>query len=469
MREDKKKILLIDPTSVHHGPPDNIKQTDDFINKQYVNKVNEVVDERCPDNKGRALHSKYITNYGLLMLSTLLKEDYEISYINGDYFHSSDDYVDYLMKEAIKYDLVSITSTTPQFNEVKKIAKLLKKIKPSIKIVLGGPHSRYYLTHDVEEYFDCVFIGYGIDKSKENIDKILKNIPVDKKIITNYYFDVDKDFSVIPNDKIKDTMLYSYINFGCPNDCKYCVEHKFVDKMAFNCQNKKFNEIKDLVCNYHVKFVHIADSDFLMHRPTIEKFIEFVKREKLNFCFSVNTSPMLLNKYNGDPILKELKEIGLVELLIGAEHFSKKVLYNLAKRYNVDEFRKALFYAKHEAKIPIISLYTLVGLPGEYHEEINENISIIMDLKENDVFDFTFPKFFVPYPDSDIYLHPDKYDVKIKNEDWDEYQRWQLPRPIIINGMSDDDYVNEIIAINRITMGDEKIENNSITSLCKKR
>ena len=464
-----KKILLVDPKSVRHGPPLKVKEADDFINKQYVDAINEVVNIRCPDNDNKALHGRYVTNYGLLMLSTLLKKDYDVTYINGDYFNSSEEYINYLMKEVENYDLISLTSTTPQFNEVKKIAELLKKVKPSIKIILGGPHTRYYLNHDIEDYFDTVCIGYGIDKSKEVIDDLLNGKEVPKKVTTDYYFDVDKDFSAIPKDKIGDTMLYSYINFGCPNNCKYCVEHKFVDKIAFNCPNKKFDEIKQLVNEYNVKFVHIADSDFLMFKDTILKFIQFVKREKLNFCFSINTSPITLIKYINDPILLELKELGLVELLIGAEHFSKKVLDNLAKKYDNSEFMEALSFVKHTVNIPIISLYTLVGLPGEYKEEIEENIETIKELKEKDLFDFTFPKFFVPYPDSEIYLHPEKYNVTIKNENWDEYHRWQLPRPIIINGMSDEDYVNEIVEINRIAMGEKVNENDRSTSLCKKR
>lgn len=47
-------------------------------------------------------------------------------------------------------------------------------------------------------------------------------------------------------------------------------------------------------------------------------------------------------------------------------------------------------------------------------QEIEENLNIIKEFKNNNLFDFTFPKFFVPYPDSDIYLHPEKYDVTIK-------------------------------------------------------
>lgn len=469
MRNDKR-ILLVDPTSIHHGPPDSILDSDNFINEKYVNKINEIVDSRYRDNKSKALHSKYISNYGLLMLSTLLKKDYiNIDYINGDYFDSTNNYINKIAQIINKYDLVALTSTTPQFCEISAIARVIKTINPNVKVILGGPHSRYYLTHNVEDYFDCVIIGYGIDKSKEVIDKLLNGEKVRKKIVTDYYYDVKKDFSIIPKDKINDTMLYSYINFGCPNDCKYCVEHKFVDKIAFNCTTQKFNEIKELVKEYGVRFLHIADSDFLLHRATVDKFIDFIEREKLNFCFSVNTSPIVFNKYKNDDALTKLVDVGLVEILIGAEHFSPKVLKSMSKVYNVNEFIEMLDYGKNVAKIPIISLYTLVGFPGEYEEDIKINLETIKKIKKLKLFDFTFPKFFVPYPDSDIYLYPEKYDVIIKNENWDEYQRWQLPRPIEINGMSDQQYVDEIIEINNMCIEEDQNENNCGPSLCKKR
>ena len=439
----RKRILLIDPTSIHHGPPESIKEADNFINKQYVDKINEILDLRCNEPHEKALSSKYISNYGLLMLASLLKKDYEVNYINGDYFNNKKEFANCLKKIIINYDLIALTSVTPQFKEVKSIAEMIKNINPEIKIVLGGPHSRYYLTHEVDDCLDCVLIGYGLDKSKEYIDKLLKGEKIPSKIETNYYYD------------------------GCPNDCKYCVEHKFVNKLAFNCLDKKFAEVNKLVNKFNVKFVHLADSDFLIHKKTVEEFIKYVKTNRLNFCFSINTSPISLIRYINDDILKELVDIGLIEILIGAEHFSSKVLNNMAKIYDINSFIKSLYYLR-EANVPIISLYTLVGLPGEHEKEIQENIQIIKYLKENNLYDFTFPKFFVPYPDSDIYLHPEKYNVIIKNDNWDEYQRWQLPRPIVIKGMNDQQYIDEIKTINEISL-EEKYENNSITSLYKKR
>ena len=44
-----------------------------------------------------------------------------------------------------------------------------------------------------------------------------------------------------------------------------------------------------------------------------------------------------------------------------------------------------------------------------------------------------------------------------------------LPRPIIINGMTEQQYMNEIIEINKILMEVYKNENNSSRSLRKKR
>ena len=465
----QKKVILIDPRSIRHGPPKEVVDSDSFINDNYVKTINKVVSDRvCNGKYTEVMRGKFISNYGLLMLGNLFKNNNDISikYINGDYFNSKKEYHEFLINNYKKFNVVVLTSTTPQFNEVIEIAELFKKENNDIKIILGGPHSRYYLYNDIPECFDAVSIGNGIDKSYDVILKMLQNQPYDKLNVTDYYYDTDKDFSLIPSDKINQTMLYSYINFGCPNNCKYCVEHKFINKLEITNHDEKFREIKNLVVDYGVKFVHIADSDFLMHKATIEEFIDFIKNEKLNFCFSINTSPIMLAKYTNDEILKELKDVGLVEILIGAEHFSKEVISNLSKKYDIETFIEGLYYAKKSVQIPIISLYTLVGLPGEYSKNIEENINIIKKLKDNNLFDFTFPKFFVPYPDSDVYLDPDKYNVKIKNQNWDEYQRWQLPRPIEIIGMSDMDYLNEIIQINNIMIGD--INNKENSDLIKK-
>lgn len=140
-----------------------------------------------------------------------------------------------------------------------------------------------------------------------------------------------------------------------------------------------------------------------------------------------------------------------MEILIGVEHFSPKVLKILNKNYSMKKLFKALKVVKEDIKLPVMSLYTLVGLPGEDREAIRENINVFKKITEDKLYDFSFPKFFIPYPDTDIYLYPEKFNVKILTKDWSEYHRWSLPRPIEIIGMKDEDYLKEIEEISKIS------------------
>ena len=82
-----------------------------------------------------------------------------------------------------------------------------------------------------------------------------------------------------------------------------------------------------------------------------------------------------------------------MEILIGVEHFSPKVLKILNKNYSMKKLFKALKVVKEDIKLPVMSLYTLVGLPGEDREAIRENINVFKKITEDKLYDFSFPKF----------------------------------------------------------------------------
>ena len=214
---------------------------------------------------------------------------------------------------------------------------------------------------------------------------------------------------------------------------------------------RKLKEIKLLVNKYNRKFIHLADSDFLLNRVYLKEFLEKLEKANINCCFSINATPNTLSDERNFELIERFVKDGLVEILIGVEHFSPKVLKILNKNYNMEKLFKALKVMKNEIKLPVMSLYTLVGLPGEDYEAINENIEVFEKINKEKLYDFSFPKFFIPYPDTEIYLHPEKFNVKILTKDWSEYHRWSLPRPIEIIGMKDEDYLNEIEKIAEIS------------------
>lgn len=451
----KGSVLLIDPTSITHMPPKILGKSEADRSKKYGDAINKAVSEKLNMDKEiiNAFSGKFAVNYGLLMLGYLLKQkNIKTKLISGDYFKNEEEFFRYLESVACNYDVIGLTSTTPQFNQVKKFNDLMKKKNPKLKSILGGPHTLYYKTGKPEENIDIIHIGHEINRSADAIEKILNGEEITEKIIkSDYYFDCPKDFEIIPKEHIDDTMLYSYLSYGCPNNCNYCMEHKLVKKVCYNNIDDKLKEIDLIVNKYGRLFVHLADSDFLLNRVYVKSFLDKFEESGIKCCFSINATPNTLSDEKNFELIKRFIDDGLVEILIGVEHFSPKVLKILNKNYDMEKLYKALKIMKTELGLPVMSLYSLVGLPGEDHEAIRENVETFKKITEEKLYDFSFPKFFVPYPDTEIYLYPERFNVRIINRDWGEYHRWCLPRPIEIIGMKDEDYLKEIEEISRIS------------------
>lgn len=448
-----QKVLLLDAISFQADPNDEIWAYENVAQIKYAEAQNRVILDYLGADVVAKLHGQveYISNYGLLMLGYLLKKNnIFVSYTNGDYFTSEEEYIADINKRYIDYDVYCFTSTTPQINHVKRLAQVVKKMNPNAKNIFWGPHARYFLTHNKDEAFDYVVTGYGIDKTLELIKTILASGKTNFwRIKTDMYFDCPKEFSLIPEERRMDTLWYNFFGIGCPNRCKYCVEHKVGKKICFTDVHSRMDEVEYIIKKYSVKMFHFSDSDFFINEDVYTEVINEIERRGIKCTFTINTSPNFLIKVAHKPILKKFVDNGLIEILIGAEHFSENVRLKVSKYYQLEAFKEALDVVKHEVGVPIISLYSMVGLPFEHEEDIAFNVATFKEMRKSDLFDFTFPKFFVPYPDSDIYMNPDKYGVVITSDNFDDYHRWRTPRPVKVIGMDDNIYVQEILDIIR--------------------
>ena len=464
-----RKVLLVDAISFRADPNDEIWNYENVAQIKYAEAQNRVITDYLGKNVEANMHNQieYISNQGLLMLGYLLKQNgIFVSYTNGDYFDSENDFISDIKTNYTDYDVYCFTSTTPQFNHVRRLAQAIKSMNNNAKTVLGGPHTRFFLTNDKDVTFDYIVTGYGIDKTVELIKKLLKGESEEIwRIDTDMYYDCPKDYSLIPEGKRMNTLWYNFFGIGCPNRCKYCVEHKVGKRICFSNVNSRIDEVEYIIKNYGVKMFHFSDSDFFINELVYTEVIEEIERRNINCTFTVNTSPGFLIKVARKPILKKFVKNGLIEILIGAEHFSESVRNKVSKYYDMMAFMEALDIVKHEVGVPIISLYSMVGLPFEYNEDIKTNVDTFKKMREMDLFDFTFPKFFVPYPDSDIFMYPYKYRVVITSDNFDDYHRWRTPRPVRIIGMDDQLYIQEILDIIRTNKGfNENEVRNEITN-----
>ena len=200
-----KKILLLDAISFQSDPNDEIWRYENVAQIKYAEAQNKVILDYLGKDVVAKMHGQveYISNQGLLMLGYLLKQsNISVSYTNGDYIAD-------IQANYADYDVYCFTSTTPQFNHVRRLAQAVKSMNSNAKTILGGPHTRYFLTNDKDAAFDYIVTGYGIDKTLELIKKLIRGEDeVFWRIDTDMYYDCPKDYSLIPEERRMGTLWY---------------------------------------------------------------------------------------------------------------------------------------------------------------------------------------------------------------------------------------------------------------------
>ena len=210
--KQKYRFLLVDPPSVHHGPPSTISTQDKTLSSVYSQTINRRVEEYLSSigtECSTAVNSKYISNYGLLMIGYILRQrGHSVAYENGDYYSDLDEFIDRILQKADYFDCVCFTGTTPQYESALRIAKALR-LRSCVKMVMGGPHISF--SSDVQRNlpFSALIKGYHAEQTVDHLESICCSEASSEIMVldTKGFVDSPKDFSLIPTDKLQSTRL----------------------------------------------------------------------------------------------------------------------------------------------------------------------------------------------------------------------------------------------------------------------
>jgi anaerobic magnesium-protoporphyrin IX monomethyl ester cyclase len=113
----------------------------------------------------------------------------------------------------------------------------------------------------------------------------------------------------------------------------------------------------------------------------------------------------------------EMKKSGCLSVAIGFETGSNRLLKLMNKRTTVEQAREAIKAANSAGLL--INGQLMVGLPTETDEDVELTAKLIRDNPEVDTFGLHM---FQPFPGTDVWEHPEKYDMVIdKNTDFSDY------------------------------------------------
>ncbi len=276
---------------------------------------------------------------GAIYLGTVLKKrGHEVRIMSENYTSAYDEKRDKLNPTILDADVVGISTMTSTVNRGYQIANAIRRQRPAIKLLMGGPHVTFR-AQEAAEYVDTVITGEAeyliADVVEGNIsDRIVSGTPVK-----------DLDSLPIPDlsllGKVESNIRFVPISTsrGCPYDCIFCsVTKMFGRKYRLRSPEAIVDEIGYRIRSGYRKFF-FYDDNFAANQEGTKVMLEDILRKGYKFTWSAETR---VDVAKDDELLKLMSRAGCLCLFLGLESVSPETLLSYNKRQTVDDIRTSI-------------------------------------------------------------------------------------------------------------------------------
>ncbi|WP_206460532.1 B12-binding domain-containing radical SAM protein [Anaerovorax sp. IOR16] len=186
------------------------------------------------------LNSKYIHSNLALKYLYVVSQEKQPSITIKEFTINNDD--DYIFSELIRedYDIICFSCYIWNRERILYLTENVKKAKPQVRILLGGPEVSFDPTQLMmeNESIDFIISGEGEEIFPVFLDEIVKETPDFSTILGLTYRSNDKVFANSPAPPVQfelvpfpylflmnesDKVLYYESSRGCPFSCSYCL------------------------------------------------------------------------------------------------------------------------------------------------------------------------------------------------------------------------------------------------------
>lgn len=255
-----------------------------------------------------------------------------------------------------------------------QLVRLLKALRPDIKVVLGGPE----VSHEVEQQELCrladhVVTGWG-DVSFPKLCRALLDGPMPlMKVIPGEQPPLEElslPYAEYSDVDLAQRLLYVEASRGCPFKCEFCLSA--LDKTAWAFELERF--MAELEALYergarHFKFVDRTFNLKIEHSTRILQF--FLDRMRLADGSLPERSDLFVHfEVVPDNLPERLKELiaqfpsGSLQFEVGIQSFNPEVQQRISRRQDNDKTCENLRWLASESRAHVHA-DLIFGLPGE--------------------------------------------------------------------------------------------------------
>lgn len=273
--------------------------------------------------RGKVIAS--LPSLGLITLAGMTPPSHEVQYLEVTDLEQS------LRENSIPYDfdLVAISSYSPQIDEAYKLADLFRK--QGTKVVMGGLHVTT-VPKEAHAHSDAVVVGEG----ELFWDEVLKD--TQNGVLQPQYVSPYTEFSLadapMPAFELLDIKKYNRLTVqtsrGCPHRCEFCASSILLTKKYKQKPvNKVLGEIDCIREIWEKPFIEFADDNSFINKAYWKELLPQLKARHIHWFTESDISVAYDTK-----LLRLMREAGCSQVLIGLESPTQAALRGLDGDYN---------------------------------------------------------------------------------------------------------------------------------------
>ncbi len=411
---------------------------------------------------------------GILYLAAYLRE--KIENIQMKVTDGTIEGFDKTYQEVKKFDpdILCVSYFTLMALGAYRFIDLIKKEKPELFVIVGGPHATALPEEPLKKSdVDVVAIGEGEVTLFELVNLFTqgehKNIESLTKVDGIAYRDngqikftktrqhiKDIDTIPFPARDLVDLNNYKgwYINKerkegavfftrGCPYNCTFCsniVWKKCKPYVRARSPKNIVDEIETLYRDYGIREIYDCSDELNSNMKHALAVCEELKARNLNIVWktSMRATPL------SEELVKAMVESGCWYVLIGIESGNEEVLKGINKHITLQQVENACWlFKKYDLKVQgLFMLYNVWEENGQLKYEntdtVKETFKYVSSLLDKRFLDYIGWSITVPYPGSKLYEIANKYNL-IRDEYKENWDYW----------LSEDSYVMQLPGITK--------------------
>lgn len=196
---------------------------------------------------------------------------------------------------------------------------------------------------------------------------------------------------------------------GCPYGCTFCspISRKsYGRKVRFHSARYVADNIAYLEREFGVNAVLMVDDLFTLDRDRVHELCDLLVARRSRVVWAAQTRADALD----EDLVRHMREAGCRAMCLGVESGSERVLRQLNKGETLEDIRRAVRLL-HRHRLAV-TLFFILGNPGETYEEALASIQLARELKPLIV----QVSYLTPYPGSRIYEDLRRRDGEILGE-----------------------------------------------------